>query len=198
MTPMDVIVIVGALGLIGALAWFFFGPREASHAVIRGGVQELTVVVKGGYQPDLIRVRQGVPVRLVFDRQETGDCTSRVVFPDFKVNASLPAYKKTAVEFTADRPGQFGFACGMNMVHGTLVVEPADGEEVDLTGHAEPAAPSSESRTATTRSTPIDDARRWIGRVRRGRGRRTPSRSRRPHPPRRHRARSSPLRCCSP
>ena len=41
---MDVIVVVGALGLIGALAWFFFGPREASHAVIRGGVQELTVV----------------------------------------------------------------------------------------------------------------------------------------------------------
>jgi P-type Cu+ transporter len=144
-TPIDVIVIVGALGLIGALAWFFFGPREASHAVIRGGVQELAVVVKGGYQPDLIRVRQGVPVRLVFDRQETGDCTSRVVFSDFRVNAALPAYKKTAVEFTPDHPGQFGFACGMNMVHGTLVVEPADGEVVDLTGHPAAAAPPDES-----------------------------------------------------
>ena len=144
MTPFDVIVIVGSLGLIGGLAWFFFGPREASHAVLRGGVQELTVVVKGGYQPDLIRVRQGVPVRLVFDRQETGDCTSHVVFPDFKVNSSLPAYKKTAVEFTPDQPGQFGFACGMNMVHGTLVVESAEGDEVDLTGRSVPAAPSSE------------------------------------------------------
>ncbi len=144
MTPMDVTVIVGALGLIGALAWFFFGPREASHAVLRGGFQELTVIVKGGYQPDLIRVRQGVPVRLVFDRQETGDCTSRVVFPDFKVNSSLPAYKKTAVEFAVDRPGQYGFACGMNMVHGTLVVEPAEGEEVGLPGQSVAAASSSE------------------------------------------------------
>ena len=131
---MDVIVIVGATGLIGVLAWFFFGPREATHAVLRGGVQELAVVVKGDYQPDLIRVRQGVPVRLVFDRQESGDCTSRVVIPDFKVNASLPAFQKTSVEFTPDRAGQFGFACGMNMVHGTVVVEPADGEVVDPTG----------------------------------------------------------------
>ncbi len=145
MTPFDVIVIVGSLGLIGGLAWFFFGPREASHAVLRGGVQELTVVVKGGYQPDLIRVRQGVPVRLVFDRQETGDCTSHVVFPDFKVNSSLPAYKKTAVEFTPDQPGQFGFACGMNMVHGTLVVESAEGDEVEPTGRSVPAAPSPEN-----------------------------------------------------
>ncbi|NIV56674.1 MAG: hypothetical protein GWN48_14475, partial [Actinobacteria bacterium] len=29
------------------------------------------------------------------------------------------------MEFTPDKVGEFGFACGMNMVHGTLVVEPA-------------------------------------------------------------------------
>ena len=52
MTPMGVIVIVGALGLIGALARFFFGPREASHAVIRGGVQELTVERRLPTRPD--------------------------------------------------------------------------------------------------------------------------------------------------
>lgn len=27
------------------------------------------------------------------------------------------------VEFVPDKAGEFGFACGMNMVHGTLVVE---------------------------------------------------------------------------
>ena len=106
------------------LGWFFFGPRKARAAEMTGSVQEVTVVVKGGYSPDLIRVRQGVPLRILFDRQETGECTSRVVFPDFAQNQSLPAYAKTAVEFTPDREGRFGFACGMNMVHGTLVVEP--------------------------------------------------------------------------
>jgi Cu+-exporting ATPase len=107
------------------LAWFFFGPKKARQAELVGQVQQVQITVKGGYAPNLIRVHQSVPLRIVFDRQESGDCTSRVVFPDFALNRSLPAMAKTAVEFTPDKSGQFGFACGMNMVHGTLVVEPA-------------------------------------------------------------------------
>jgi Cu+-exporting ATPase len=80
--------------------------------------------VKGGYSPDLVRVRQGVPLRIVFDRQESGECTSRVVFPDFALNRSLSAYGQTTVELLPDRAGEFGFACGMNMIHGKLIVEP--------------------------------------------------------------------------
>ncbi len=120
-------IAVSAVGilLIGFLAWFFFGPKKARQAELVGQVQQVQVLVKGGYAPNLIRVRQSVPLRIVFDRQEGGDCTSRVVFPDFALNRSLPAMAKTAVEFTPEKSGQFGFACGMNMVHGTLVVEPA-------------------------------------------------------------------------
>ena len=76
-------MIIGGVVLAGFLAWFFFGPKQARRAALVDGVQEVRVTVKGGYTPDLIRVRQGVPVRLIFDRQEAGDCTSRVVFPDF-------------------------------------------------------------------------------------------------------------------
>ncbi|HEX6206792.1 MAG TPA: heavy metal translocating P-type ATPase [Actinomycetota bacterium] len=123
----EILVAIGGLGLIGGLAWYFFGPQEARRAEERGGVQEVEIAVKGGYSPNLIRVRRGVPLRLVFDRQEGGECTSRVVFPDFSVSKSLPAFSRTTVQFTPDRAGEFGFACGMNMVHGTLVVEP-DGE----------------------------------------------------------------------
>jgi P-type Cu+ transporter len=125
MTVVDLVVVAAALALIGALAWFFFGPRRARAAELVGDLQEVTVTVRGGYSPDLVRVRQGVPLRIVFDRQESGDCTSRVVFPDFAVNRALPAFAQTAVQLVPDRPGEFGFACGMNMVHGTLVVDPA-------------------------------------------------------------------------
>ena len=121
----DIAVSAAGIILIGFLAWFFFGPKKARQAELVGQVQQVQVLVKGGYAPNLIRVRQSVPLRIVFDRQEGGDCTSRVVFPDFAVNRSLPTMAKTAVEFTPDKSGQFGFACGMNMVHGTLVVEPA-------------------------------------------------------------------------
>ncbi|MER6126397.1 hypothetical protein ABT173_28045 [Streptomyces sp. NPDC001795] len=51
----------------------------------------MTVTVRGGCSPDVIKVRQGAPVELVFDRQEAGECTSRVIFPDLRVGAGLPA-----------------------------------------------------------------------------------------------------------
>jgi len=122
MTVATVLVVIAAAGLTATLWWFFFGAKHTSKAELRSGVQEVTVVVRGGYAPDRIEVAAGVPLRLTFDRQETGDCTSRVVFPDFGINRSLPPYASTTVELVPDRPGEFGFACGMNMVHGTLVV----------------------------------------------------------------------------
>ena len=100
--------------------------------------------MKGGYSPDLITVQRGVPLRLVFDRQEAGDCTSRVVFADFGVTRSLPAFSTTTVEFTPDRVGEFGFACGMNMIHGTLVVEDARAptHHPRTTGTTSPSTPT--------------------------------------------------------
>ncbi|MET8747739.1 heavy metal translocating P-type ATPase [Streptomyces sp. NPDC004728] len=123
----DVVVVVFAAVLIAGLGWFFFGPRRARTARLEGGVQRVEVTVRGGYSPDVIRVRQGVPVEVVFDRQESGECTSRVVFPDLRVSAGLPAYSRTTVRLRPPDVGSLGFACGMNMIHGTLIVEPADG-----------------------------------------------------------------------
>src|SRR6266568_3120612 len=134
MNPADIAVVLVGLALSGILGWFFFGPKKAHAATQVGNVQEVTVTVKGGYSPDLVRVRQGVPLRIVFDRQESGECTSRVVFPDFAVNRSLSAYGQTTVELLPDRAGEFGFACGMNMVHGRLIVESS------TDGHGAPSA----------------------------------------------------------
>src|SRR5512143_4372677 len=143
MGAIDVVVVLAAAALIAALGWFFFGPRCAGAVRVEGGVQRVEVTVRGGYSPNLIKVRQGTPVELVFDRQEAGECTSRVVFPDLKVGAGLPAHTRTTVRLTPDRPGEFGFACGMNMVHGTLLVEDADESSIPASSAKEPfvAAP---------------------------------------------------------
>ncbi len=119
---MSVIVVVAAAVLTALLAWYFFAPHASKRAIVNGDVQVQTVTVKGGYSPSVVEVVQGVRTRLLFDRQETGDCSSRVVFPDFKVNQSLPAYTTTAVEFVPEQVGDFEFACGMNMLHGTVKV----------------------------------------------------------------------------
>ena len=136
---MDLLAGVLGLGLVGGLAFYFFGPKKAATAELRDGFQEIEVVVKGGYEPSVIRAREGLPLRLIFDRQETGECSSRVVFPDFMVNKGLPPYQRTTVEIMPTASGEFGFACGMNMLHGTLVVEgDFDGE---VATQADPARP---------------------------------------------------------
>src|SRR4029453_2698197 len=125
MSIADIAVLLGSVLAVAGLGWFFFAPRKAHTAQLVGGVQRVEVTVRGGYHPDVIRVRQGVPVELVFDRQESGDCTSRVVFGDFALSAALPAYERTTVRLTPGKAGSVGFACGMNMVHGTLLSRPA-------------------------------------------------------------------------
>jgi Cu+-exporting ATPase len=124
MSVADIALVLAAVAALAGLGWFFFAPRRARTAELAGGVQRITVTVRGGYSPDVIRARQGVPLELVFDRQESGDCTSRVVFPDLAVSASLPAFERTTVRLTPPAAGSFGFACGMNMIHGTLIVDP--------------------------------------------------------------------------
>ncbi len=158
MSTADIGVLVGSAALATALVWFFFGPKKAGSAALRDGVQEVEVTVKGGYSPEVIRVRQGVPVRLTFDRQESGECTSQVVFPDFGVKQTLPAFQTTTVDLMPDRAGEYGFACGMNMVRGRLVVEPpADDEAVHHRNGSTPAAaatPSQAERPESARDVP--------------------------------------------
>jgi Cu+-exporting ATPase len=129
MTGTEILVTGSGAALIAGLSWFFFGPKQARRAELRGGIQEVQITVKGGYSPDLIRVQEGVPLLLVFDRQENNDCSSRVVFPDFGVNKALAAFGRTTVELMPAQSGEFGFACGMNMLHGTLVVEAGNGSD---------------------------------------------------------------------
>ena len=88
------------------------------------GVQEAVVEVKGGYSPAVIEAEAGLPLRLIFDRKEDGECSSHVVFSDFGVDLALPPFRTTTLTIHPDRPGEYGFACGMNMLHGTLRVLP--------------------------------------------------------------------------
>jgi plastocyanin domain-containing protein len=70
-------------------------------------------------------VQAGQPVRLQFYRDESADCSERVVFEELGIDQPLPAFQTTAIEFTPDKPGEYPFRCGMNMLKGLLVVEPA-------------------------------------------------------------------------
>jgi Cu+-exporting ATPase len=130
MTGTDIAVLIGAIVLLAALAWFFLAPRRATQALNEGGEQSIDIIVKGGYSPDTIQATVGVPLRITFDRQESGSCTEKVIIPAFRVAADLPANRRTTIVLTPDAVGTYEFACGMNMVHGKLIINPANKETV--------------------------------------------------------------------
>lgn len=119
----QVLVLIGGFVAIAFVGWFFLGKREAVQAAAgAGGLQQIDITVKGGYTPDRIVVRPDRPTRLNFYRDETSSCSEQVIFGDFGIVKDLPAYKTTSVDIPPARPGEYGFACGMNMLHGKLIV----------------------------------------------------------------------------
>ena len=121
----EIIVTVLGLSLAAFVIWFFlFSKKKAKPAAESSqGFQEALITVKGGYNPDVIVVKQNKPVRLNFLRQETDDCSERVLFPDFVKTAILTPFQTIPVEFTPDKKGEFEFTCGMGMIRGKLIVE---------------------------------------------------------------------------
>lgn len=125
MTSVDVLVLVGSAAFLASFYGWFYGSKRGTPsqaATARDGIQEVEIEVKGGYTPDHVVVRHGVPVRLNFRREESGECTERVVIPGMRVSKLLPAFEVTPVEFTPEQPGDYEFTCGMGMIHGTLTV----------------------------------------------------------------------------
>jgi plastocyanin domain-containing protein len=86
-------------------------------------VKEIKITVDNAYFPNRIEVKKGEKVRLLFYRKEDSECTNEVVFKSFGIRKKLPAFKTTVVEFTPKKAGSFRFACGMDMVDGTVVVK---------------------------------------------------------------------------
>ena len=125
MNTTQIIVTIGGIVLSILIAWFFWlAPKGQTRATaVVGGTQEVAVTVKGGYTPDVIVVKAGKPVRLHFTRQESAACSERVQFPDFNQNAVLPEGQEVTLEFTPEKPGEYGFQCQMGMFRGKLIVE---------------------------------------------------------------------------
>lgn len=120
-------IIVNVLGLavVGWIVWYFWlWKRENFTAqASEGGMQEVDVTVKGGYQPASIVVKAGRPLRLNFTRRESTPCGEEVVLPEFGRRAHLPENKTVAIEITPREPGEYEFTCGMNMYKGKLIAE---------------------------------------------------------------------------
>jgi plastocyanin domain-containing protein len=125
-------VTAGGIGLIGVeLWWFLFSKSKSRKANTNQGIQQATITVDGGYEPNRIVVMAGQPVRLSFDRRDPSSCLEAVKIPDFHIAKDLPLNQVTEIEFTPTEPGEYEFTCGMNMFRGTIEVQ-GNAQSVEL------------------------------------------------------------------
>jgi cobalt-zinc-cadmium efflux system membrane fusion protein len=80
------------------------------------------VVSEQGYEPAKLTLRAGTRVRLTFVRTTDKTCGTEVVFPSLNIQRALPLNEPIVIEFTPVKSEDIAFACGMNMLHGTVVV----------------------------------------------------------------------------
>ena len=98
--------------------------RNNSTDPVPAKMQTATVVVgTQGYEPATLNLRAGIPAQITFLRTTDATCGTEVVFPSMNIRRTLPLNTPVVVEFTPAKADQIAFVCGMNMLHGTVVVQ---------------------------------------------------------------------------
>lgn len=122
-------LLITLFGLAGIAStyWFFLMKKEkviaiASKTGETDNPSEVTITVEGGYTPEAISIPKAQTTIINFIRKDPTSCLEEVVIPDFKIKKYLPLNQKVSVEITPQKEGEYGFACGMNMYHGKIIV----------------------------------------------------------------------------
>jgi plastocyanin domain-containing protein len=75
------------------------------------------------YEPATVALRAGIPARITFVRTTDKTCATEVVVPSLNIQRALPLNEPAVVEFTPAKTGEIAFACGMKMLHGSVLVQ---------------------------------------------------------------------------
>jgi thiol-disulfide isomerase/thioredoxin len=117
----------GAATVLAANVEDALAPAPSSTPPVApvAGIRVAIEVTDGGYTPAQVTIPQGTPVVLVFTRRTENTCAVdiHVTLPDgTHVDRKLPLGQAVEIPLRVDRTGDIPYACGMDMVHGTIHV----------------------------------------------------------------------------
>lgn len=120
----SVIVLLASAFLVGLIICWFFGKHEVSSATASevNGVQKIEIIVDGGYKPEVVRLKAGVPAEVTFLRKSSSSCFDEVLLPDFGQQAKLPVNAPYTFNIKPMKTGSFTYSCGMHMFFGKIEV----------------------------------------------------------------------------
>ena len=97
-------------------------PAPAAQAST-AAIQEHTIDVAGAFTPASVTLKAGQPARLHFHRGDQPTCADEIVIPDLNVRKKIAANQTVTIDVPAQKARTLSFACGMDMMKGTVVVQ---------------------------------------------------------------------------
>lgn len=87
------------------------------------GVQNVAIkVFPNGYNPNLVRAKVGIPIKLNLTTTGGYGCTSSFVMPSLGIRRRLPRTGTDTIDLPAQNPGKITWTCSMGMYSGVLEV----------------------------------------------------------------------------
>jgi len=98
-------------------------PNNSQNSVTNtSGSQEVKMdLTYSGYQPNVLNVKVGIPVRWVINVKQMSGCSSSIKMDDYGIYKQL-SYGENIIEFTPTKAGEIKFSCGMGMIWGKFIV----------------------------------------------------------------------------
>lgn len=79
-------------------------------------------ILNGGYSPNYIRVKKGLPVKLTLISNSIHSCSLAFRIPSLGIGKNLKPTDSQIIEFTPTEAGIIPFSCSMGMYRGTIEV----------------------------------------------------------------------------
>src|SRR3989338_6953414 len=96
--------IIISLGLFIALGIIFMdGPESTQGAKIKNGVQYINILASGGYSPELITAKSGIPTKLIKRTKGLCGCGPSLVSRCMGFQKFFPQTGKTEIDLESDR-----------------------------------------------------------------------------------------------
>lgn len=96
---------------------------EEAVKTTEAGTEVTLYVTKDGFVPANVHVPAGKPVTLKVTRMTEGTCATELVMPAHGIDQALPLDQVVTVNFTPEEAGVLTYACGMDMIKGTITVD---------------------------------------------------------------------------
>ena len=85
--------------------------------------QEQTIQVGAAFTPASVTIPANQPVRLHFRRTDEATCADEIVLPELNMRKKIAANETVTFDLPAQPARTLNFACGMDMMKGTVVVQ---------------------------------------------------------------------------